>query len=68
MDPALLAKQLKYHTAIERPPPTPEEIFAHYFPQHKHLSPRQMDMLRYNTSIEQPSLLESLANSLPISK
>lgn len=68
MDHAFLAKQLKYHTVIERPPPTQEEIFAHYFPQRKHLSPRQTDMLRYHTSIEQPSLLESLANSLSISK
>lgn len=57
---------LKYHTSIERQPPTHEEIFKHYFPQHK--SPRQMDMLKYHTSIEQPSLVETIEKSLNISK
>jgi hypothetical protein len=61
-----IAKQLKYHTSIERPPPSHDEIFAHYFPQHK--SPRQIDMLKYYTSTEQPSVIETIQKSLNISK
>jgi pantothenate synthetase len=57
-----LAKMLKYPTEIETPVNTEEVILSMlgYAPKKNELSPRQMDMLNYHTSITVPSLYDKL--------
>lgn len=61
-------RALSYPTYISKPAPTPEDVFIAFYKKRPVMSPRQMDMLNYHTSIEQPSLLEELEKSLNISK
>jgi len=64
-----LAKMLKYPTEIEKPV-EPKSIVINmlgYGTQKKiELSPRQLDMLNYHTSIEQPSFIDKLKVELGV--
>jgi len=68
MDLTGIATKLKYHTVVVKEAATPEQIMAKYYKKREHLSPRQVQMLQYHTSIEQPSIIETFEKSLGISK
>lgn len=64
-----LAKMLKYPTQIEKPV-DPKNSVIHMLGYGKdtkvELSPRQLDMLNYHTSIEQPSFFDKLKIELGV--